>query len=74
MRGVALNEHVGFLAGWAMILDYFLIPLGSIIYAALTAHRLLPSISYSKSGQSLSPWRSRSSIFRVFASPRAPAK
>ncbi|HEX7361822.1 MAG TPA: APC family permease [Bryobacteraceae bacterium] len=42
----ALNEHVGFLAGWAMILDYFLIPLESIIYAALTAHRLLPSISY----------------------------
>ena len=42
----ALNEHVGFLAGWAMILDYFLIPLESIIYAALTAHRLVPSISY----------------------------
>ncbi len=42
----ALNEHVGFLAGWAMILDYFLIPLESIIYAALTAHRLLPSVSY----------------------------
>ncbi|MDQ2775492.1 MAG: APC family permease [Acidobacteriota bacterium] len=43
----ALNEHVGFLAGWAMILDYFLIPLESIIYAALTAHRLFPSVSYS---------------------------
>jgi amino acid transporter len=42
----ALNEHVGFLAGWAMILDYFLIPLESIIYAALTAHRLVPSVSY----------------------------
>lgn len=42
----ALSEHVGFLAGWAMILDYFLIPLESIIYAALTAHRLVPSISY----------------------------
>ncbi len=42
----ALNEHVGFLAGWAMILDYVLIPLVSIIYAALTAHRLLPAIPY----------------------------
>jgi putrescine importer len=42
----ALNAHVGFLAGWAMILDYFLIPLESIIYAALTAHRLLPAVSY----------------------------
>jgi putrescine importer len=42
----ALNEHVGFLAGWAMILDYVLIPLVSIIYAALTAHRLLPAVPY----------------------------
>ena len=42
----ALNAHVGFLAGWAMMLDYFLIPLLSIIYAALTAARLLPQIPY----------------------------
>src|SRR5690242_11631578 len=42
----ALNEHVGFLAGWAMMLDYFLIPLLSVIYAALTAARLLPQIPY----------------------------
>ncbi len=42
----SLNEHIGFLAGWAMILDYFLIPLESIIYAALTAHRLVPAVPY----------------------------
>jgi amino acid transporter len=42
----ALSEHAGFLAGWAMMLDYFLIPLISIIYGALTAHRLLPAIPY----------------------------
>jgi putrescine importer len=42
----ALNEHIGFLAGWAMILDYFLIPLLSVIYAALTAQRMLPVIPY----------------------------
>jgi len=42
----ALNEHVGFLAGWAMMLDYFLIPLLSVIYAALTAARLVPQIPY----------------------------
>lgn len=42
----ALNDHVGFLAGWAMILDYILIPLLSIIYAALTAARLVPSVPY----------------------------
>ena len=42
----ALNPHVGFLAGWAMILDYFLIPLLSVIYAALTASRLAPQVPY----------------------------
>ncbi len=40
------NPYVGFLAGWAMILDYFLIPLESIIYAALTAARLIPAVPY----------------------------
>src|ERR1700761_6641630 len=43
----SLTPAIGFLAGWAMILDYFLIPLESIIYAALTAQRFLPSIRYS---------------------------
>jgi putrescine importer len=42
----ALNAHVGFFAGWAMILDYFLIPLLSVVYAALTASRLLPQVPY----------------------------
>jgi amino acid transporter len=42
----SLNEHVGFLAGWAMILDYFLIPLLSVVYSALTAARLLPGVPY----------------------------
>src|SRR5260370_35311903 len=42
----ALNTHVGFLAGWAMMLDYFLIPLLSVIYVALTAERLVPQIPY----------------------------
>ncbi len=41
-----LSPSVGFLAGWAMILDYFLIPLESIIYAALTATRLVPAVPY----------------------------
>ena len=39
-----LNPHAGFIAGWAMILDYFLIPLLSVIYASLTAERLLPLV------------------------------
>jgi amino acid transporter len=42
----SLNEHVGFLAGWAMLLDYFLIPLLSVIYASLTSARLIPQVPY----------------------------
>src|SRR5579872_418037 len=42
----ALNEHVGFIAGWSMMLDYFLIPLLSVIYSALVAARLVPQIPY----------------------------
>ncbi|MBI2685855.1 MAG: APC family permease [Acidobacteria bacterium] len=41
-----LNEHAGFLAGWAILLDYLLIPLLSVVYAALTANRLLPAVPY----------------------------
>lgn len=40
------HPYVGFLAGWAMILDYFLLPLIGIIYPALTAARLLPAVPY----------------------------
>lgn len=42
----ALSPAVGFLAGWAMILDYFLIPLLSVVYASLTANRMLPQVPY----------------------------
>ncbi len=42
----SLSEHVGFLAGWAMMLDYFLIPLLSVIYAALLAARYVPQVPY----------------------------
>ncbi len=42
----SFNPYIGFLAGWAMMLDYFLLPLIGIIYPALTAARLLPSVPY----------------------------
>lgn len=42
----ALNPHLGFLAGWAMILDYFLIPLLSVVYGSLTANRIVPQVPY----------------------------
>jgi putrescine importer len=44
--GRGLNPHLGFLAGWAMILDYLLVPLICTIYAALTIQRLVPTVPY----------------------------
>ncbi|MGH9542849.1 MAG: APC family permease [Terriglobales bacterium] len=41
-----LNAHLGFLAGWAMLLDYLLVPLICTIYGALTLARLVPQIPY----------------------------
>ena len=42
-----LNPYLGFLAGWAMFLDYLIIPILNVTYVALTAHRLLPEIPFS---------------------------
>ena len=44
--GRGLNPHLGFLAGWAMILDYLLVPVICTIYGALTLQRLIPGTSY----------------------------
>ena len=35
-----LHPHLGFVAGWAMCLDYLVIPIVSIVYGALTMRRL----------------------------------
>jgi putrescine importer len=42
----ALNPTVGFFAGWAMILDYILIPMLSVIFVGLTAQKVWPEIPY----------------------------
>lgn len=44
--GRALGPHLGFLAGWAMFLDYLIIPLICTLYGALTVQRLLPGVPY----------------------------
>ncbi len=41
-----LNPWIGFLTGWAMILDYVLIPLLSVIFVGLTAAKLVPQVPY----------------------------
>jgi putrescine importer len=44
--GRGLNQHLGFLAGWAMLLDYLLVPLICTVYGALTIQRLVPQVPY----------------------------
>jgi putrescine importer len=42
----SINPHLGFFAGWAMFLDYLLIPLISAMIPALAIQRLLPQIPF----------------------------
>ncbi len=45
--GLGLNAHLGFMAGWAMFLDYMMIPLLNTVYVAVTIHdQLLPQVPY----------------------------
>ena len=44
--GRGLNSYLGFLAGWAMLLDYLFIPLFCVIYGTLAFQRLLPQVPY----------------------------
>src|SRR5437899_7242117 len=39
--GRGLNPHLGFLAGWAMFLDYLVIPIVSVVFGALSMRRLV---------------------------------
>jgi len=40
------NAYAGFLAGWAMLLDYLLVPVVCILYASLTLGRVAPGVPY----------------------------
>ncbi len=42
----ALHPAVGAIAGWAMILDYILIPMLSVIFVGLTAQKVWPEVPY----------------------------
>lgn len=44
--GHALHPHLGFIAGWCMVLDYLVIPLISAIIPALAIQRLFPAIPF----------------------------
>jgi amino acid transporter len=44
--GRGLNVHLGFLAGWAMVLDYLIIPIINCSYVSLTIQRLFPIVPF----------------------------
>jgi len=44
--GKGLNSHLGFLAGWTMILCYLIIPIINTIFGVLTVQRLFPGLSF----------------------------
>lgn len=44
--GRGLNPHLGFLTGWAMILDYIIQPLFNGIFCAPAIQRVFPQIPY----------------------------
>lgn len=44
--GKGLNTHLGFLAGWVMVLDYLIVPIINTVYGSLTLQRLMPSVPF----------------------------
>ena len=42
--GRGLNPHLGFIAGWAMFLDYIVIPVVNVVYGSLSAQRLVDDL------------------------------
>ena len=42
----AINHHLGFFAGWAMFMDYVLVPLIVFMVGASYANALIPSVPY----------------------------
>src|SRR3954469_15708055 len=43
--GRGLNPHLGFVAGWAMFLDYLVIPVVSVVYGGLSMQRLVDDLA-----------------------------
>jgi putrescine importer len=44
--GRGLNPHLGFLAGWAMLLDYLVMPLFCVVFVSLSALRVFPRVPF----------------------------
>lgn len=44
--GRSLHPYLGFVAGWAMLLDYFVNPLFCVLYGTLSLTRVLPGLPF----------------------------
>lgn len=44
--GRGIHPYLGFVAGWAMLLDYMLIPLFCVIYGTLSLQRAIPALPF----------------------------
>ena len=44
--GRGIHPYLGFVAGWAMLLDYMLIPLFCVIYGTLSLQRAVPALPF----------------------------
>lgn len=53
--GRGLNPHLGFLAGWVMLLDYLVIPVVNVVYGSLSAQRLVDDLAPGLTRQILEP-------------------
>ncbi len=45
--GRGINSHLGFMAGWTMILCYLIIPIINTVFCVLSFQRLVPAMPYS---------------------------
>src|SRR5450631_4824988 len=70
--GRGLNPHLGFLAGWAMILDYLLQPLINTVWMSTALHeRYLPQVPYIAWAALIAGIMTMLNLFGVKSSSRA---
>lgn len=70
--GKALNPHLGFLIGWAMLLDYILQPLLNTIWIAVAIHtRYAPQIPYAVAALLVAGFMTALNLFGIKSSARA---
>ncbi len=49
--GRSLSPYLGFVAGWAMFLDYLVIPIISVVFGAISMHQFIDAFSPGLSGK-----------------------